>query len=268
MNISIATHLTTVLKLSYDGDGSSLYTIRVYNSHKRLVTSKTTTNTYVTIHDTFPTGFYTVDVCTEKKTHTVHSVVPAMFRLSSGGCGFLMSGFPFGLDFPVLVTAFHCVRSKDNVPLITCHFETASVQPDASIFWAHSERYKDGGIDYCVMGISDKDVTKLRAKNIFPHEMSYEGFTKNNIGLLCHLNIANGNKMLKTVCNIVERNASSARYVYEPNFPNSSSGSSGSPMFGLTHDNKLTVQGLHIGSGKCTMGSSIVFDIKNHLITR
>lgn len=38
------------------------------------------------------------------------------------------------------------------------------------------------------------------------------------------------------------------------------------PLFGLDSNNKLTVQGLHVGSDKCTLSGSILFDVKNKLI--
>ena len=262
MEITIEHHSLNQLRISYTGDQSDNYEITVFDVNNNIIAKHVNNNLKATINTKFNTGHYVINVKSNKKTYTVHSVVPAICRLSSGGCGVLISGYQLGISNPFLLTANHCIPDKKTSTLIEAHFERASIKLDPNSYWIHSERYKNGGIDYSCIGLSDESIKRLRRDGIYPHELSTEAFLYKEVGFLTHFNHINGNKLLKTLCIIVNREEHCARYQYANSFPSSSGGSSGSPVFGFNTNNSLTVQGLHIGHGKCTLAGSILADMK------
>jgi hypothetical protein len=266
MQIVVHNHLTNQVHISYDGDNSSSYEVLVYDTNNNLVVKQITNELNVTINYRFNTGHYVICVKTNTKSYNINFVVPAICRLSTGGCGFLISGYQIGIDKPFLLTANHCVPNKRCTGNVKAHFGNVLVSLDSASFWKHSERYKNGGIDYSCIGLSDESSKKLGDAGIYPHELSTDSFLYNDLAFLTHINNLHGNQVLRTSCNIVRRDSHCARYQYVDSFPSSYGGSSGSPVFGFNMNNKLTVQGIHIGHGKCTLAGSILADMKSKII--
>lgn len=258
MDIIIHEHITSSLKLSFTGDNSECYTINIDGEYGNVY-SVQTFKTSCHITQKFQTGHYIITVRTGKNTVAVaHSIVPAICRLTTGGCGFLVSHN----EKTFLMTANHCIPTPEIAENCVAFFETCSTKLDHKTFWKMSHRYCNGGSDFTCVGISEDTVETLRKSGITGHKLSdatdVEGSDQ---CVLVHFNTYNGDNMLRTVCKIKSMKSHCLRYNYLDGFPSSHCGSSGSPLYGFNKDNKLCITGLHVGKGKGTSITCIRKDL-------
>lgn len=251
MNIIIHEHITSSLKLSFTGDNSECYTINIDGEFGNVY-SVQTFKTSLHITQKFQTGHYIITVRSGANGSGVHSIVPAICRLTTGGCGFLVSHN----EKSFLMTANHCIPTPEIADNCIAYFENCSSKLVHKKFWKMSHRYCNGGSDFTCVGIPDDTVETLRKSGITGHKLSVATDVK--VGdhcVLVHFNTYNGNSMLRTTCKIESMESHCLRYNYLDGFPSSHCGSSGSPLYSFNKDNKLCITGLHVGKGK---GTSIV----------
>ena len=252
MDIIIHEHITSSLKLSFTGDNSECYTISI-DGESGNVYSVQTSKTSLHITQKFQTGHYIITVGSGTKVAIVHSIVPAICRLTTGGCGFLVSHN----EKTFLMTANHCIPTPEIAGNCVAFFETSSTKLDKK-FWKMSHRYCNGGADVTCVGVPEETVEKLRKSGIIGHKLSDASDVKRGDHcVLVHFNSYNGDRMLHTACKIKSMESHCLRYKYIDGFPSSHCGSSGSPLYWFNKDNKLFITGLHVVKGKGTSISCI-----------
>lgn len=257
MDIIIHEHITSSLKLSFTGDTSDSYTLSVDGEFGNVY-SVQTSKTSLHIIQKFQTGHYIITVRYKNKVAVAHSIVPAICRLTTGGCGFLVSHN----EKTFLMTANHCIPTPEIADNCMAYFETCSTKLDHKKLWKMSHRYCNGGADVTCIGVPDETVETLCKSGIIGHKLSdTSGLKVGDHCVLVHFNTHNGDRMLRTACKIESMESHCLRYNYLDGFPSSHCGSSGSPLYGFNKDNKLCITGLHVGKGK---GTSIVC-IRNDL---
>lgn len=260
MNICVVNHSLSNVHLVWASDESITYEISIFDRDNTLILHGKTKKCEYNKDFNFSTGHYIIKL----NLWIIHSVVPAICRLSTGGCATLVSGANFGINRPCILTANHCIPSRKIASQCIAHFENQSVQLMPDIFWSSSPRCKEGGIDYSLIGINTEDILKLKKNNIFPHNLSSDAFP-DNTGLMSFFKFDTGNILYKTVCDIKSRSGNVVKYKYADNFTKTSSGASGSPVFGLDRNLNLTIQGLHVAHGKSILIGAILFSVKNML---
>jgi hypothetical protein len=258
MDISIINHSLSNIHLVWTSDESLEYEVSIFDENRSLILHKKTKQCTYKSNFTFRTGHHIVKV----NKNEIHSIIPAICRLSTGGSATLISGAQFGFDRPFILTANHCIPSPEIAAQSLAYFENQSVQLMPDIFWSSSPRCKERGIDYSMIGIKTEDVLKLRSNNIYPHNISTDAFP-NNIGLLAFFKSDTGNTLFKTVCHITSNSVNCVKYKYGENYTKSGGGSSGSPVFGFDYNSKLVLQGLHVAHGKSILIGAISFAV-NH----
>lgn len=262
-NIAVVDHTLNSIYLTWsDCVNCKKYNIEIYDMYKRLVIKDVTTDLNYCKTFSFQTGHYTIKI----NGNTIHSVIPPICRLSSGGCGTLISGANFGINKPVILTANHCLPNDEIAKQTLACFECFNVTLRPDLFWCSSSSCKQGGIDYSVIGISDNDIISLQKHRIYPQNTSTYAFANDNIALLHYFKFNTANQKLKTVCHIKSKLGNSIKYTYDESFGKSAVGSSGSSLYGFDENMNLTVQGLHVAHGKSIQIGAILFDIKNKMI--
>lgn len=258
MNLCIVNHSLSNIHLVWESNKASVYEVSIFDNYNTLILHEKTILCECNKNFNFRTGHYIIKV----NSCLIHSLIPAICRLSTGGCATLVSGADFGMNRPCILTANHCIPSRKIASQCIAHFENQSVHLMPDIFWSSSPRCKEGGIDYSLIGINTEDILKLQKNNIFPHNLSTEAFP-DNIGLMPFFKFDSGNYLYKTVCDINSRGVNCVKYKYADNFPKSSAGASGSPVFGFDRKHNLVIQGLHVAHGKSILIGGILFNVKN-----
>lgn len=262
MDICTVTHSMSEIYITWKPDGSKNYKITLRDHSNKILIQTNTTNNFFNKKYCFTTGQYTIQV----NDVVIYSIVPSLCRLSTGGCGSLISGSLFGLDRPVIMTANHCIPNTDIAKNCKVFFNNILIELRPDIFWQSSPRCKDGGLDYSIIGIKTDDILNLRNNGIFPHTISKDSFAASmNIGLIPFYRYDYGD-LCKTVISIKDGVGNFIKYDYYTNFLPTGGGASGSPVFGFDSQYNLTIQGLHIAHGKATVISAIAFQIRNNLI--
>lgn len=247
-NITVHEHITTKLRISFTGAGCKIHEVTIHGEHGRVYSVRCSELSCIVTSE-FPTGHYIIKVKSGVAMYQVHSVVPAICRLSAGGCGFLVNDG----DSTFLLTANHCIPDENVASATVAHFETLSVKLEPETFWKSSPRYCAGGLDFTCVGLSRSALDALEKKLVLPHRISeISGVKVDDVCILTHFNYSNSNRLLRTACKIDNTEDHCIRYTYLVDFPSSSGGSSGSPLFGFNTAHKLCIMGLHIGKGKGT----------------
>ena len=205
------------------------------------------------------TGTFVIRIVGPAYDERVFSIVPAICRMSSGGCGTLVKCSSVCAQ-PFVVTACHCISSTDHAKSTIAYFENASIHLSPKHMFVKSERYCNGGIDVSCIGVTPEDLKKLKAQRIVPHEISNTIISPCNHGLLLHFKAEQPLMFHRTICKYKDKNHYD--YIYGVR---SGPGSSGAPVFHI--ENNIGVYGaLHIGQNKCTPSKEITDLLIKHLV--
>mmetsp|Transcript_17834 Transcript_17834/g.60830 ORF Transcript_17834/g.60830 Transcript_17834/m.60830 type:complete len:1000 (-) Transcript_17834:201-3200(-) len=257
--LHIALELTK-FSICFTGDGSQQYEVSVFNGSKQLLTKESTNQTFVEKAVNLTTGLYTVVIKTERETYEIDYIVPAVSKFSHGGCGVLVTGEPFGTNQSLMLTAGHVLLDDTIASQVTAYFSNGlGIRCDPTNFWSRSARVKEGGLDYCLVGLSSGSARALRSCGIYAHKLTSHDFMMHNVAYMATYV---DEHYTSNLCFVNNREKGFTMYQLLSTPEVSRDRTSGSPLFAFTPKGEVSVQGIHVGCYRkgsvCVTGESII----------